>query len=49
MYVLDLGCGLGCASRYLAVDCGCRVVAIDLTPNFIEAARILTHQPNRHS
>jgi ubiquinone/menaquinone biosynthesis C-methylase UbiE len=42
MYVLDLGCGLGGASRYLAADCGCRVAAIDLTPNFVEAARILT-------
>ena len=42
MQVLDLGCGLGGASRYLAVECGCRVAAIDLTPNFVEAARILT-------
>jgi SAM-dependent methyltransferase len=42
VYVLDLGCGLGGASRYLATECGCRVAAIDLTPNFVEAARILT-------
>jgi ubiquinone/menaquinone biosynthesis C-methylase UbiE len=42
MYVLDVGCGLGGASRYLAAECGCRVAAIDLTPNFIEVARILT-------
>src|SRR6266478_873563 len=42
MYVLDLGCGVGGASRYLAAECGCRVAAIDLTPNFVEAARILT-------
>jgi SAM-dependent methyltransferase len=42
MYVLDLGCGLGGASRYLSAECGCRVAAIDLTPNFVEAARILT-------
>jgi ubiquinone/menaquinone biosynthesis C-methylase UbiE len=42
MYVLDLGCGLGGASRYLAGECGCRVTAIDLTPNFVEVARILT-------
>jgi sarcosine/dimethylglycine N-methyltransferase len=42
MYVLDLGCGLGGASRYLSAECGCRVAAIDLTPNFIEAARTLT-------
>jgi SAM-dependent methyltransferase len=42
MYVLDLGCGLGGASRYLAAECGCRVAAIDLTSNFVDAARILT-------
>jgi ubiquinone/menaquinone biosynthesis C-methylase UbiE len=42
MYVLDVGCGLGGSSRYLAAECGCRVAAIDLTPNFVEAARILT-------
>src|SRR5271165_507361 len=42
MYVLDLGCGLGGASRYLAAEHGCRVAAVDLTPNFVEAARILT-------
>ena len=39
MYVLDLGCGLGGTSRYLAAECGCRVAAIDLTPNFVEVAR----------
>ena len=37
-----IGCGLGGASRYLAAECGCRVAAIDLTPNFVEVARILT-------
>jgi ubiquinone/menaquinone biosynthesis C-methylase UbiE len=42
MNVLDLGCGLGGASPYLAAECGCRVAAIDLTPNFVEAARTLT-------
>jgi SAM-dependent methyltransferase len=42
MYVLEIGCGLGGASRYLAAECGCRVAAIDLTPNFVEVARILT-------
>jgi SAM-dependent methyltransferase len=41
-YVLDLGCGLGGASRYIAAECGCRVAAIDLTPNFVEVARVLT-------
>jgi cyclopropane fatty-acyl-phospholipid synthase-like methyltransferase len=42
MYILEVGCGLGGASRYLAAECGCRVAAIDLTPNFVEAAQILT-------
>jgi SAM-dependent methyltransferase len=42
MYVLDLGCGLGGSSRYLAAECSCRVAAIDLTPNFVEAAHTLT-------
>jgi SAM-dependent methyltransferase len=42
MHVLDLGCSLGGASRYLAAERGCRVAAIDLTPNFVEAARVLT-------
>src|SRR5499425_3247483 len=42
MHVLDLGCGLGGSSRYLAAECACRVAAIDLTPNFVEAARTLT-------
>jgi cyclopropane fatty-acyl-phospholipid synthase-like methyltransferase len=32
MFVLDLGCGLGGASRYLSAECGCRVAAIDTTP-----------------
>jgi cyclopropane fatty-acyl-phospholipid synthase-like methyltransferase len=41
-YVLDLGCGLGGASRYLAAECGCQVAAIDLTPNFVEVACILS-------
>ena len=40
MYVLEVGCGLGGASRYLATECGCRVAAIDLTPKFVEVARI---------
>jgi MPBQ/MSBQ methyltransferase len=32
----------GGSSRYLAAECGCGVAAIDLTPNFVEAAGILT-------
>jgi SAM-dependent methyltransferase len=36
--VLDAGCGIGGASRYLAHTYGCRVDAIDLTSEFIAAA-----------
>jgi SAM-dependent methyltransferase len=41
--VLDLGCGIGGASRYLA-SIGCRVTGIDLTPEFIDVARTLTER-----
>ncbi|MGH3902501.1 MAG: class I SAM-dependent methyltransferase [Pseudonocardiaceae bacterium] len=40
--VLDVGCGLGGASRYLARRFGVRVAGVDLTPEFVEAARELT-------
>lgn len=42
MQVLDLGCGIGGAARYLAAACGCRVTAIDLTEEFVEVAQELT-------
>ncbi len=42
MRVLDLGCGLGGASRYLTHERGCVVTAIDLTPEFVAAAKLLT-------
>src|ERR671910_1662111 len=44
MNVLDLGCGVGGCSRVIAATCGCRVTAIDLTPQFIEVARGLTRR-----
>jgi SAM-dependent methyltransferase len=40
--VLDVGCGIGGAARYIATQIGCRVTGIDLTPEFIEVARRLT-------
>jgi SAM-dependent methyltransferase len=43
MHVLDLGCGIGGASRYLA-SIGCRVTGIDLTPEFIDVADTLTQR-----
>lgn len=40
-HVLDVGCGLGGASRFVAQRYGCRVTGIDLTPEYIETARVL--------
>jgi SAM-dependent methyltransferase len=37
MRVLDAGCGIGGSSRYLAHTFGCRVEAIDMTPEFVAA------------
>ncbi|MGH6944730.1 MAG: class I SAM-dependent methyltransferase, partial [Geminicoccaceae bacterium] len=41
MRVLDVGCGIGGASRYVAATCGCHVVGIDLTPEFCRSAALL--------
>jgi SAM-dependent methyltransferase len=40
--VLDVGGGFGGPARTLAVECGCRVTSIDLTPTYVDAARMLT-------
>jgi len=42
MHVLDIGCGIGGASRCMAAERDCRVTGIDLTTEFIEVARELT-------
>lgn len=41
-HVLDIGCGIGGAARYVAASTGCRVTGIDLTPEYIETARALS-------
>jgi sarcosine/dimethylglycine N-methyltransferase len=39
--VLDVGCGIGGPSRYLASAFGCEVTGLDLTTEFIELAQML--------
>ncbi|MEN8131947.1 MAG: methyltransferase domain-containing protein [Pseudomonadota bacterium] len=41
-HVLDVGCGIGGAARYIAAHSGCIVKGIDLTPEYIEVAKALT-------
>jgi len=41
MRVLDVGCGIGGPSRYMAATCGCHVVGIDLTEEFCRVAAML--------
>ncbi|MDH4208549.1 MAG: methyltransferase domain-containing protein [Anaerolineae bacterium] len=38
-YVLEVGCGTGATSRYLAQKVGCRVLGVDIRPSMIEQAR----------
>lgn len=42
--ILDIGCGVGSASRFLAATHGAHVTGIDLTPSFIEAAIMLSER-----
>jgi MPBQ/MSBQ methyltransferase len=39
--VLDVGCGIGGATRYMTSEFGCHVTGIDLTPDYIETAQAL--------
>jgi SAM-dependent methyltransferase len=39
--LLDIGCGLGGASRYFAHQHGCRVTGVDLTPEYVAVAAAL--------
>jgi ubiquinone/menaquinone biosynthesis C-methylase UbiE len=42
--VLDVGCGIGGPSRYLASKFGCQVTGLDLTPEFVALAGMLAHR-----
>jgi SAM-dependent methyltransferase len=44
MHILEIGCGIGGASRFLAKELNCRVVGIDLTPECVNVARELTRR-----
>ncbi len=44
MDVLDAGSGLGGPSRYLAETFGCRVIGIDLTPDYVAIAKLLAER-----
>jgi ubiquinone/menaquinone biosynthesis C-methylase UbiE len=39
--VLDVGCGLGGAARFVASRYGCHVIGIDLTAEFIETGKVV--------
>ncbi|MCF6196881.1 MAG: class I SAM-dependent methyltransferase, partial [Emcibacter sp.] len=41
-HLLDVGSGIGGAARTMAVETGCKVTGIDLTPEYVEVARTLT-------
>ena len=44
MFVLDIGSGIGGPARFLAATHGCRVVGVDLSESFVDAARYLTER-----
>jgi len=46
--VLDIGCGIGGAARYMAERFGCRVTGIDLTPEYVATARALAKLTRLH-
>ena len=41
-HLLDIGCGLGGAARYIATHYKCKLSGIDLTADYIEAGNILS-------
>jgi ubiquinone/menaquinone biosynthesis C-methylase UbiE len=47
--VLDVGCGLGGAARFVASHYGCQVTGIDLTPEFIETGQVVCEWVGLHN
>jgi len=43
-HILDVGCGIGGTARYIAATFGSRVTGIDLTPDYVAAATVLTER-----
>jgi SAM-dependent methyltransferase len=46
MHILDVGCGIGGSTRRLSHETGCRVTGIDLSDEYIDAAKRLTQLLN---
>lgn len=42
--ILDVGCGLGGAARFMAAHYGAQVEGIDLTPEFVDVGNVLTQE-----
>ncbi len=40
-HILDVGCGIGGASRYIASQSGCLVSGIDLTPEYVDTGKAI--------
>jgi SAM-dependent methyltransferase len=43
-HLLDIGCGIGGASRFFARERGCRVTGIDLTEDYVRTAEALSRR-----
>jgi SAM-dependent methyltransferase len=44
MHLLDIGCGIGGASRFMAETYSCRVTGLDLTEDFVRTAEALARR-----